>query len=101
MPSDDGWRVEPDAGDDAAAALLGQDPGWTGYALANLEPPFRRYTTAALAGRRQQPPAAACVVLRHPEFCATISAGDPAGVAAILAAIALPPHTSLGRVFNG
>ncbi|HEX5506317.1 MAG TPA: GNAT family N-acetyltransferase [Thermomicrobiales bacterium] len=95
--SRDAWRVEPDAGDAAAYAALASDRLWAGYSIADLEPPFRAYTRVALARLgNEAAPAAACLFLRHPAFNSTIPHGDPAGVAAILAATAhLPAATYL------
>jgi GNAT superfamily N-acetyltransferase len=88
-----GWRVEPDVDDARAYALLGQDPGWSGYAIADLEPPFRAYSRVAVARQRDAEPAAACLVLRHPDIAAIVPCGDAAGVAAILDAVELPERT--------
>ena len=90
-----GWQIEPDAGDVAAYAVFGTDRAWTGYAIADLEPPFRAYTRVALAWRGDEPPSAACLVLRHPEFHVIVPHGDPEGVAAIVAATELPETAML------
>ena len=90
-----GWQVERDAGDVAAYAVLATDRAWTGYAIADLEPPFRGYTRVGLARQGDEPPSAACLVLRHPVFSVVVPHGDPGGVAAILAAIELPATAML------
>ena len=87
------WQVDLDVGDDAASTVLSQDRVWTAYMLGDLEPPFRAYTTVALARRRDEPPSAAYLILRHPDFTATATHGDPAGLAAIMQAIELPERT--------
>ena len=89
----DGWQIETDADDTAAYAALAQDRPWAGYAIADLDPPFREHTRVALARHGSAPPAAACLVLRHPAFTVTVTHGDPSGLAAILATIELPAHT--------
>jgi GNAT superfamily N-acetyltransferase len=82
------WRIELDADDDRAYAALAADSVWNGYSIGDLAPPFRAYAQVALAERGDA--AAACLVLRHPHFTSIVPAGDPAGVAAILAAVDLP-----------
>lgn len=91
----DAWRIYPDVDDTAAYATLATDRLWAGYSIADLEPPFRAYSTFTLATPGAGPPLAACLFLRHPAFNATIPHGEPAGVAAILAASELPVATSL------
>jgi ribosomal protein S18 acetylase RimI-like enzyme len=99
--TDRAWWVEPDADDAAAYALLGRDRAWNGYAIADLDEPFRRYTRVALAGRgASAEPAradAGLLVLRHPAFTALASHGPPGGVAAALTDLAargeLPART--------
>jgi RimJ/RimL family protein N-acetyltransferase len=85
------WRIEPDADDDCAYAALAADSVWNGYSIGDLAPPFRAHARVALAERGEA--AAACLVLRHPHFTSIVPAGDPAGVAAILAAVELPAAT--------
>lgn len=89
------WQVHPDADDTAAYAALATDRLWAGYSIADLEPPFRTYSTFSLATLGAGPPLAACLFLRHPAFTATIPHGEPAGVSAILAASELPDDTYL------
>src|SRR5437763_1693471 len=86
-----GWRVEPDADDASAYAVLAQDRLWNGFGLADLAPPLRAFSRVALArrtgakasgratvGQPAQPPvpAAALLVLRPPAFPAPIPHGD-------------------------
>lgn len=87
---DDGWQVELDASDAAALTIFEEDRAWNGYSIADLAPPWRPYTTVALARRRSSPASAACLFLRHPGFNSIIPHGDPAGLGAILAAADLP-----------
>lgn len=86
------WRLDPDADDAAAYAALAGDRAWNGYSIADLVPPFRAHTRVALAWPPDAPlgaPAsAACLFLRHPSFSSTVPHGEPAGVAAILGALA-------------
>jgi GNAT superfamily N-acetyltransferase len=84
----DMWRIDPNADDDRAYAALAADSVWNGYSIGDLAPPFRAHAQVALAERGAA--AAACLMLRHPQFTSVIPAGDPAGVAAILAAVELP-----------
>ena len=84
------WRVDGDADDAAAYAPLSDDRLWAGYSIADLVPPFRAYSRFGVATLRGVGRAtAACLVLRHPAFNSLIPHGDPAGVAAILAAAAV------------
>ena len=90
---DAGWQVERDVDDGAAAEVLMQERIWTAYMLGDLEPPFRAYTTVALARRAGEPPSAAYLILRHPDFTATVTHGDATGLAAIMDAVELPERT--------
>jgi ribosomal protein S18 acetylase RimI-like enzyme len=67
-----------------ALAVLQRDRAWNGYAIADLDEPFRQYATVAVEG------GAAVLVLRHPGFTAINTHGPAGGVAAILARIELP-----------
>jgi ribosomal protein S18 acetylase RimI-like enzyme len=89
------WQIDHDADVAAAYAALAGDRPWTGYVIADLEPPFRAFSRLALAARKGSAPSAACLVLRHPDFTAVVPHGDPNGVAALLAAIDLPETASL------
>src|SRR6185437_3673195 len=91
------WQVLPDAETAAAQALLNEDRVWNGYALADLDPPFRQYSRFALAARRGAAPSAGCLVLAHPAITVIVPQGDAEGVAAILGAIAvrLPARSEL------
>jgi ribosomal protein S18 acetylase RimI-like enzyme len=84
-----GWEIEPDAGDEQAYQALGSDRIWNGYSIADLDPPYRAYTRIAVA-RHPQHGLAACLILQHPAFASIIPFGTPAGLAAILPAVALP-----------
>jgi hypothetical protein len=88
-----GWQGEADVDDLAAYTALATDRLWCGYAIADLEAPFRAYTRVAVAHRAGA--VAACVVLRHPDFCAVVPHGPPAGLEAILERIDLPRQTHL------
>jgi len=87
------WSVDHDADADLAVRVLSNDRAWSAYALGDLEPPFAQYTTVAVASAGGR--AAACLTLRHPAFTVIVSAGEPAGVSAILEQADLPPHVFL------
>jgi ribosomal protein S18 acetylase RimI-like enzyme len=91
------WRIELDADDATAYAILAADERWNGYSIGDLVPPYRAFAQVAVAGLVDQPPSAACLLLRHPAFTALIPTGDPDGVAAILRAtdLDLPERTSV------
>jgi ribosomal protein S18 acetylase RimI-like enzyme len=84
------WRVNPDAGDAEAYAVLSQDRVWNCFAIADLVPPFREYSRFAVAYETGSARAAACLVLRHPELTVIVPHGPAPGVAAILARVDLP-----------
>src|SRR5262245_29901079 len=84
------WRIELDADDATAYAVLADNERWNGYSISDLAPPYRAYAQFAVAGPEAQAPSAACLLLRHPAFTVLIPTGDPGGVAAILAAAKLP-----------
>jgi GNAT superfamily N-acetyltransferase len=84
------WQVEPDSADDHAYAALADDRVWNAFAIADLEPPFRAFARIAVARRQGAIPGAACLLFRSPAFNVIVPHGDPAGVAAILAAVELP-----------
>lgn len=84
-----GWELEPDAGDEQAYQALSADRIWNGYSIADLDPPYRAYTRIAVA-RQPQHGLAACLILEHPAFASIIPFGTPAGLAAIVQAVALP-----------
>lgn len=88
-----GWVVETDVDDAVAQAAFATDRLWCGYAIADLEPPFRTYTRVAVARRGSA--VAACLVLRYPTFNAVVPHGPHAGLDAILDRIQLPRETSL------
>lgn len=86
-----GWRINPDAADDEAHAILLQDPVWNCFALADLEPPWREYSQFATAYQEESNEYAICLILRHPIIGQVLSPfGMEEGVAAILQHIALP-----------
>jgi len=87
------WRVETDVGDSAAYAAFATDRLWCGYAIADLEPPFRAFSRVAVA--RLGGEVAACLVLRTPAFNAVVPHGPGAGLEAILARSELPSQTHL------
>src|SRR5262245_48438771 len=87
------WRIELNADDATAFAVLTADERWNGYSISDLEPPYRIYAQYAVAVRESQAPSAACLLLHHPAFTALIPTGDPDGVTAILAAAKLPERT--------
>lgn len=82
--------MDLDADDEAAYAAFAADRLWNGYSIADLESPFRAYARIAVARARAGAPHAACLFLRHPSFSSIIPTGDPAALAAILAAADLP-----------
>lgn len=85
------WRITPDADETAVYTLLAQDRIWNCFAIADLASSFRQYCRFALAWRDEAAePVAACLLLQHPAFAVVSPFGDPAGVAAILAAVDLP-----------
>jgi ribosomal protein S18 acetylase RimI-like enzyme len=88
-----GWRVETDVDDSAAYAAFATDRLWCGYAIADLEPPFRAFARVAVAHRGGE--VAACLVLRAPAFNAIVPHGPGAGLDAILERISLPRRTHL------
>ncbi|HEV8635692.1 MAG TPA: GNAT family N-acetyltransferase [Chloroflexota bacterium] len=81
------WWVEPAADEADAYALLDRDRAWNGYAIADLDEPFRPYAQVALAGRAPGRAEAALLVLRHPAFTALVAHGPAGGVGAALAAL--------------
>jgi ribosomal protein S18 acetylase RimI-like enzyme len=91
------WRIDRDAPDAEAYAALAADRFWNGYSIADLAPPLRQWTRVAVARPADGAASAACLFYQHPMFNSTIPSGDPAGVAAILAAAAeageLPAET--------
>jgi ribosomal protein S18 acetylase RimI-like enzyme len=91
------WRVVPDADTETAQALLNRDRAWNGYAIADLEPPFRQYSRFALAAREGGEPSAGCLVLQYPAITVIVPQGDVEGVAVILGVIAaeLPARAEL------
>ena len=90
-PSSSRWQITPDADNAQAAAILSQDPVWNSFALADLEPPLRDYCQFAVAAQDDSHERAICLILRHPIIGQVLSPfGSVAGVAAILAHVALP-----------
>ena len=90
-----GWLVETDVDDADAYAAFATDRLWCGYAVADLEPPFRAYSRVAVA--RCGADVAACLVLRHPDFNSIVPHGPAAGLDAILERIELP---AIGSIFT-
>jgi GNAT superfamily N-acetyltransferase len=88
------WLVQPCIGIASARAALCQDPIANVYALGDLEPPYDRYTTVAVA-ERDGIVEAACLVVRHPAFTGIVTHGAVDGLRAILATIELPDPTHL------
>lgn len=87
------WRINQDATDDEAYAILSQDPIWNCFALADLEAPLRQYSQFPTACREGNNDLAICLVLRHPGIGQVLSPfGAEEGVAAILKHLALPEH---------
>ncbi len=77
------WQIVRDLSTAEAYAALASDRRWNGYSIADLAPATRAWTRVAAA--RSATGAAACLFYRHPAFNSLIPAGDPVGVAAILA----------------
>ena len=86
----DDWQLDLAADDAVAYAALATDVIWNGYGIADLVPPYRAYTQVSVARRAGDAAQATYVILRHPVFNALIGAGDADGLAALLAAVALP-----------
>jgi ribosomal protein S18 acetylase RimI-like enzyme len=91
--ADTGWQVTLDATDEEAYAVLARDRVWNCFALADLEPPFRAYSQVAIARQDGSEEGGACLVVRHPALTVVSPYGADAGVAAILARLALPRQT--------
>lgn len=85
------WRVSLDVDDATAYEAMAADRRWTGYAIADLDEPFRAYSRVAVARRGAE--TAALLVLRHPAFTAMVPHGPPDGLAAILAQAELPAES--------
>ncbi len=83
-----GWSVTLEVNDAEAHAAFATDRLWCGYAIADLDPPFRAYTSVAVARRGTD--TAACLVLRHPAFAALVPHGPAEGLLALLRRIDLP-----------
>ena len=87
------WRVNQDATNDEAYAILSQDPIWNCFALADLEAPLRQYSQFPTAYREKSNERAICLVLRHPSIGQVLSPfGAEEGVTAILKHLTLPEH---------
>lgn len=88
-----GWIVEVDVGPGVARGVFSEDRIANAYALSDLEPPYDRHTTVAVA-RRDGVAEAACLVVRHPDFTGIVTHGAADALPAMLAAIDLPakPH---------
>mgnify|MGYP001281263001 CR=1 FL=1 len=89
----DSWYVATDVDDRVAYDVLALDRVWNCFAIADLAPPYRAYSSYAIARRGDPAPSAVCLVLRHPAFTMLIPSGDAAGVAAMLAELELPAQT--------
>ncbi len=91
-----GWHITPDASNNQAYAILSQDPVWNSFALADLEPPLRKYSQFVIASQNGSNAHAICLILRHPIIGQVLSPfGVEAGIAALLAHIALPEYPLL------
>jgi GNAT superfamily N-acetyltransferase len=88
-----GWEVALDVDDATAYDAFATDRAWTGYAIADLDEPFRAYSRVAVAWGGGE--VAALLVLRHPAFTSVVPHGPPGGLAAILARAELPAETHL------
>ncbi|MGH2586570.1 MAG: GNAT family N-acetyltransferase, partial [Dehalococcoidia bacterium] len=86
------WVVDGNGDFDLACAVLSRDRIANAYALCDLEPPFDRYTTVAVAACSGEA-AAACLVVRHPEFTGIVTYGHAEGVHAALGTVDLPAVT--------
>jgi RimJ/RimL family protein N-acetyltransferase len=89
------WQIEPDASDQVAYAAMAGDRVWNAFAIADLEPPFRKYSRFAVARLPGADQTAVCLLFESPEFNVTAPYGEPEGVAAILAAVKLPTPTGV------
>jgi RimJ/RimL family protein N-acetyltransferase len=91
-----GWRVNPDASDAEAYAVLARDLVWNSFALADLEPPMRAYSQFATASQDEDEASAICLILRHPIIGEVLSPfGASAGIEAILQQVDLPKNPLL------
>lgn len=84
------WEVISDAADAEAYAVLRRNPVWNSFAIADLAPPFRAWTTIALAREVASERAASCLVLQQPGLTVVSPDGPEPGVAAIFETIDLP-----------
>jgi len=84
-PAPDAWQITRDGATKHSYAAFAVDRRWNGYSIADLAPPLRAWTRVALA-QREDGAVAACLFYQHPQFNSTIPHGDPAGLAALLAA---------------
>ena len=88
------WVVQLTVDRATARAVLSQDRVANVYALSDLEPPYDRYTTVAVASRNGSAEAA-CLVVRHPAFTGIVTHGHVADLQTVLATIRLPQMTHL------
>jgi hypothetical protein len=88
--TDEGWAIIVAAADEEAEAVLQRDRVVNCFALADLLPPFRRYTRVSLATRAQTGQWAALLIVEHPEVNVLATSGHADGTAALLAHLGLP-----------
>jgi ribosomal protein S18 acetylase RimI-like enzyme len=91
----DNWQIDGDASDEVAYAAMAGDRVWNSFAIADLEPPFRQYSTFAVAKQKRTDRTAVCLLFASPAFNVVAPYGEPEGVAAILAAVELPTPTGV------
>src|SRR5215217_5258240 len=87
------WSLTLDTNDAEAYAAFATDRIWCGYALADLDQPFRAHSKVAVA--RHGRDVAACLVLRHPAFAAVVPHGPHDGVVKLMEHIDLPDAAHL------
>jgi len=87
------WSITLEAEDAEAYAAFATDRRWCGYAIADLDPPFRAYARVGVARRGAE--VAACLVLRHPAFTAIVPHGPAHGLLALLQQMQLPEEAFL------
>jgi RimJ/RimL family protein N-acetyltransferase len=92
---EENWEIDADASGEVAYAAMAGDRVWNAFAIADLEPPFRKYSKFAVAQQPGRARSATCLLFESPAFNVVAPYGEPEGVAAILAAVELPTTTGV------